>query len=190
MTPAAALGELHRAGVAVRLGPDGAVLLAAVQEPSAAVLALARKHRDGIRALLQADAGVPSEWGAGVAALATLPAPGGIEPGRWRKLARTSARLLHYHGAALHAAGWRTLDVFGLHRLAPVTHPPGWGLAWLLGARGEVLDVAADAVGMQREPGGARLVFRRRPLTAGTVPAWDLEDMVASRSHLAGRRPI
>ena len=154
------------------------------------MLALARKHRDGIRALLQADAGVPSEWGAGVAALATLPAPGGIEPGRWRKLARTSARLLHYHGAALHAAGWRTLDVFGLHRLAPVTHPPGWGLAWLLGARGEVLDVAADAVGMQREPGGARLVFRRRPLTAGTVPAWDLEDMVASRSHLAGRRPI
>ena len=174
MTPAAALAELRFAGVAVRLGPDRAVLLDAAQRPPDALLALAREHRDGIRALLHAGDGVPADWRAGVAALAIMPAPPAIVAGRWRELARTSARLLDDHGAALHAAGWRTLDVFGLHGVAPATYGPGWGLAWLLGARGDVLDVAADAVGMRWHPGGARMAFRRRPLTAGAVPAWGL----------------
>ena len=174
MTPAAALTELHRAGVVVRLGPGGAVLLDAARRPPDAVLVLARVHRDGIRALLHAAGGVPADWRAGVAALATMPAPRAIEAGRWRELAHTSARLLDGHGAALHAAGWRTLDVFGLHGLAPATYGPGWGLAWLLGGRGDVLDVTADAVGMHWHSGGARMAFRRQPDTAGAVPAWGL----------------
>ena len=192
MTPAAALAELRRAGVAVRLGPGGVVALDAAQEPPAVVLALARAHRDGIRALLEGGSGtdskhgaraalslaglpgVPQNWRDGVAALATMLAPSGIAADRWGELARTSGRLVRDHGAALHAAGWRTLDVFGLHALAPATYCPGWGLAWLLGARGDVLDVETDVVGMRREPGGARLAFRRRDAAARLVAAWSL----------------
>lgn len=99
----------------------------------------------------------------------TIPAP------RWAALASTSARLLHTHGAALHSAGWGTLDVWGLHPTAPVTNPPGWGLAWLLGAAGVVLDVAPGVVGMTSHRGGNRLTLRpsaaERP---EIVPAWTL----------------
>lgn len=186
MTPAAALGELYRAGVAVRLGPCGAVLLKAAQEPPAALLVLARTHRDGIRALLRggdADAGpalaslpgVPADWCEGVAALATMAVPSGIAAERWGELAHASGRLVRDHGAALHGAGWGTLHLFGLHRHCPATYPPGWGLAWLLDADGDVLDVMPDGVAMRRTPKGARLVFRRRALDPGVVSAWELD---------------
>ena len=117
---------------------------------------------------------MPDDWRDGVARLATMASPARIEPRRWAAYVATAARLLHEHGPALHAAGWRTLDLFGLHRCAPAAYPPGWGLAWLLGAHGEVLDVAADAVGMRWHPGGARMAFRRRPVTAGVVAEWSI----------------
>ncbi len=124
--------------------------------------------------LPQACLGVSAEWREGVALLAALPPPGGITPARWAALAATSTYLLQSHGAELHRAGWDTLDLFGLHRRAPATNPAGWGLAWLLGAAGEVLDVAVNTVGMRRGPDGARLTFRRgcKAARAGVVPAW------------------
>ena len=120
--------------------------------------------------------GVPLGWCEGVTRLATMPTPDSIAPARWAVLAVTSARLLRDHGAALHGAGWGVLDVFGLHHAAPMTHPPAWGLAWLLGERGEVLDIAPDAAGMRREPRGWRLVCVRRTggPPPGSVPAWKL----------------
>lgn len=126
-------------------------------------------------------------------------------PGRRRRaivlrrpnLAATSARLLRDHGAALHDAGWDALDLFGLHRRAPAMNPAGWGLAWLLGAAGEVLDVAPDAVGMRRGQDGARLTFRRdcRAARAGVVPAWALDgerasQSAAERDSASGRKPM
>ena len=146
MTPALALVELRRGGVRVRLDAAGVVTLDSVQCPPAGLLALARAHRDGIRALLEGGSGtdskdgarappslaglptVPQDWRDGVAALATMLAPSGIAADRWGELARTSGRLVRDHGPALHAAGWRTLDVFGLHGLAAATTAPGGGL--------------------------------------------------------------
>ena len=118
--------------------------------------------------------GVPLDWREGVALLAAWPAPQTIPPPRWAILAATSARLLRDHGAALHAARWDTIALFGLHAEAPATHPPGWGLAWLLGESGDVLDVVPDVIGMRQGPGGARLTYRRPGASAwaGTVPAW------------------
>ena len=125
---------------------------------------------------LQAFPGVPAAWCEGVARLAGMVPPDAIMPARWAGLTATSARLLQDHGAELHAAGWDALDLFGLHRTAPAANPPGWGLAWLLGHAGEVLDVAPDAVGMRYGPGGARLAFRRgcAAAKAGAAPAWTL----------------
>lgn len=106
---------------------------------------------------------------------ACCPVPAGHA--RWAALAATSTRLLQTHGAELHRAGWDALDLFGLHATAPATNSPGWGLAWLLGTAGEVLDVVPDVIGMRRGPDGARLVFRRKNTTAraGVVPAWTLD---------------
>ena len=76
------------------------------------------------------------------------------------------------HSAELHATGWDTLDLFGLHALAPATNASGMGMAWLLADTGEVLNVSADAVGMRAVPGGAQLAFYRpRGTRAGIVPA-------------------
>lgn len=121
-------------------------------------------------------AGVPPHWREGVALLAGRPAPDGIAPPRWRVFQATAARMLHDHGAELHAVGWDTLDLFGLHWTAPAAHPPGWGLAWLLGEAGAVLDVLPDAVGLRRGPDGARLAYRRRSAgaRAGVILAWTL----------------
>lgn len=211
MTAAAALARLDAAGVRVRLRDDGSLNLAAVAPPPPAVLALARAHRDGIAALLAEQAqqaacrgfvpiapattlpltpartgspffpGIPPGWCEGVTRLATTPAPPTIQPWRWAVLAATAARLLRDHGAALHAAAWDTLDVWGLHALAPANHPPGWGLAWLLGAHGAVLEVAPAVVSMTCEAGGARLAYRKQhvPARADCLPAWNLTGATA-----------
>ena len=153
----------------------------AAAPPPPELLDGARQHRDGIVALLRAEAapafpGVPLAWCEGVSRLATVAPPGGIELRRWAALASTAARLLRDHGAELHAAGWDALDLFGLHREAPAANPPGWGLAWLLGEAGAVLDVLPATVGMTCKAGGARLAYRRRSAAARVevVPAWDL----------------
>jgi len=112
-------------------------------------------------------AGLALRRAAVLALLATLPAPPTIPPRRWAVLAATSARLLRDHGAALHGAGWDALHLFGLDATALATNSPGWGLAWLLGEHGEVLDVAPEAVGMRQGAGGARLAYR----AAGRVGA-------------------
>ena len=120
--------------------------------------------------------GVPPEWYEGVVLLAARSAPDTIPLRRWTVLAATSARLLRDHGAALYGTGWNALDLFGLHPTAPMTHPPGWGLAWLLGEHGEVLDISAGVVGMRRKPDGARLAYQwpGKIARAGMVPAWQL----------------
>ena len=120
--------------------------------------------------------GVPLHWREGVGLLATVPAPSAVPPRRWAALAASAFRLVRDHGAELHTAGWNALDLFGLHSIAPLANPTGWGLAWLLGAAGEVLDVAPEAVGMRHGPGGARLVFhqRRARERSGIRLAWNV----------------
>ena len=124
--------------------------------------------------------GVPPEWCEGVWLLASRRAPASISLRRWRILQVDAARLLRDHGAELHAAGWNTLDLFGLHAVAPEANPSGWGMAWLLDG-GEVLDVAPGEVGMVRRGGGARLVFRPRSAAAraSVIPAWKVTDMLS-----------
>ena len=119
--------------------------------------------------------GVPDEWTRGVRALAAMACPARIETQRWAVYVATAGRLLRDHGPTLHAAGWTAVELFGLHPRAPSTFCPGWGLAWLLDATGTVLDANEDVVGMCRQPGGARMGFRKRP-GAGAVPAWELPD--------------
>lgn len=63
----------------------------------------------------------------------------------------------------------------GLLPTAPGANPPGWGLAWLLGAAGDVLDVSPGAIGMRFHPNGVRLALHcRAGRRGGIMPAWKL----------------
>ena len=134
----------------------------------------ARAAASSVTAPPRARTAVPEDWARGLIELATMPIPATIEPRRWFAFVGMAERLLHDHGPELHAAGWTALDLFGLDATAPETNPAGWGLAWLLGTRGQVLDVGGDNVGIRWGPGGARLAFRRRPVTARSVLAWEM----------------
>lgn len=125
-------------------------------------------------AALPGLSGVPRAWRDGVAMLAERTAPHGVTMTRWRVFRWNAGRVLADHGAALHDAGWGGLDLFGLYAAAPVTNPSGWGVAWLLERGGAVLDVERDGIGIRREPGGSRLVFRTRAIRVGVVLAWEL----------------
>ena len=152
------------------------VFCAALARPLSASTAAIRHFRDPRARTSNQEMAVLAHWQAGVERLATSPCPALIEAGRWSALRAMAAWLLSQHGLALHRAGWGTLELFGLHRHAPATFPPGWGLAWLLEAAGEVLDIQPNEIAMRRAPGGARLVYLRRRSIAGIVPIWCLVD--------------
>ena len=168
------LARAHRDGIAALLAGKAQQAARArfVLNAPGATLPLNPAHKAD--APISESPGVPPDWCRGMALLAVRPAPHAIQSWRWSVLAATAARVLRAHGAALHGAGWDAIALFGLHHAAPMTHPPGWGLAWLLGEHGEVLDVSLDAVGMRQGPGGARLAYRRPGASAraGMVLAW------------------
>lgn len=158
--------------------------LAGTSPPTSAPVAVSLVTACGTTAVLypwtprshsaERDLSLLSHWRAGVERLVALPCPSPIEAGRWSALGTTALRLLSQHGQTLHGAGWGTLDLYGLHQHAPATFPPGWGLAWLLEAAGDVLDVQPNEIAFRRTPGGARLVFLRRRSIPGVIPAWCL----------------
>ena len=168
------LARAHRDGIAALLAGKAQQAARAGFVPDAPIATLPPNpaHKAGVP--ISDTPGVPPDWCRGVALLAVRPVPYTIQSWRWSVLAATAARVLWEHSGALHGAGWDAIALFGLHSTAPMTHPPGWGLAWLLGEHGKILDVSPDAVGMRQGPGGARLAYRRPGASARAemVPAW------------------
>lgn len=121
----------------------------------------------------------------GVVYLAATSPSDSIAPADGQPWPRPRPNLLRSHGPELYRAGWDALDLFGLHRHAPVTSPAGWGLAWLRGSAGEMRDVAPGVVQMRRGSDGARLIFWRgcAVARAGVVPAWDVAAHASLRLH-------
>ena len=156
--------------------PSPTVCRAALARHSSFCTAAIRHFQDPRTHTSNQELAVLAPWHAGVERLASSPCPAQIEAGRWSALRTTAAWLLIQHGPALHGAGWGTLELFGLHRQAPATFPPGWCLAWLLEAAGEVLDIRPNEIAMRRAPSGARLVYLRRGSIPGVVPIWCLYD--------------
>ena len=88
MSSASLLADLRASRVRVRLRPDRKVGLSAPAPP--ALVALARRHRTGLKSLLACElqqaellSGVPAEWVDGVASLRHIHAPHSIVPDRW-----------------------------------------------------------------------------------------------------------
>lgn len=130
--------------------------------------------RSLVRPVLAPFPGVPAPWCDGVTRLAARAPPDGIKPARWAALASASVYLVRQHGAALHAAGWDALDLFGLHPFVPAAWPDCMGLAWLLDGRA-LASVTPEAA-LIIAHGGHRLRARRMGTQARRLAAlaWDL----------------
>ena len=62
-------------------------------------------------------------WHDGAIRLQATSPPAGFSKARWMRAGLNAARLVENNGAALQAAGWDTLDLFGVHRFVPGTRP-------------------------------------------------------------------
>lgn len=74
-------------------------------------------------------------WRNGAIRLQATCPPAGFSKARWTRAGVDVARLVENHGAALQAAGWDALDLFGLNRFVPGTRPDCMGLGMLLDGR-------------------------------------------------------
>lgn len=194
MSAAATLVALRDAGVRVRLRPDGRLHLNAVAPPPPALLDRVRRHRDELALLLAQqgqDAAVPSDlpsaWRDGVARLQTAPSPPGVALDCWRTFQADAERLLRRHGAELHAAGWDSLDLFGLHARAPNRRMDAAGLAWLLRGR-SVGAVTTETVAIVSANGQKLRCWRMgAQARQEAVPAWALHNMAEAtiQHHLS-----
>ena len=89
----------------------------------------------------------------------------------WRQLIDDAGHFLDRWGAEASRLGWKPLDMFGVHPLAPAARYDVMGLALLIRG-GEVVGLDERSATI-RAPGGSLLTYLRRP-TTGAVALWDL----------------
>jgi len=99
--------------------------------------------------------------------------PRGFPAKDWHALHRDGTEFLRTWGRKAVALGWSTLDVFGVHRIAPSANYAAMGLVLLL--RGaHVVALTADSAMIQNST-GSRLTFRRQAPHDAAVPVWELD---------------
>jgi hypothetical protein len=125
-------------------------------------------------ALIENGAGMPREWVEGCARFGVATRPAAIPPTRWAELFNASMIFLDRWGLQAAALGWKTSDIFGCHREAPLARCDMQGLVFVIGS-GEVVAVTAATAAI-RTKGGSLLTFRRMPVPPGERPAclWEL----------------
>jgi hypothetical protein len=114
----------------------------------------------------------PAGWRDGFTLLDANRPPAGFTSAEWRCTIRDAELFLSTWGRQAVDLGWTTLDVFGVHRLAPVARYSCMGLLPLIQG-GRVIAITAESARIE-QPSGARLTYTRRPPEAGCVAVWDL----------------
>jgi hypothetical protein len=122
-------------------------------------------------ALIEYGVGVPREWAEGFARLDLGNPPAGFNDARWRLLLDDGGRFLDGWAGEAARLGWQTTDVFGIHPLAPSARFDAMGLVPVING-GEVVAITERSATIQ-SPGGSKLVYMRRPSSAG-VCLWEL----------------
>ncbi len=128
-----------------------------------------REQNSALEALRSAH--IPSEWRDGLCKISTSDPLDGFSPEAWSAMIDDGAEFLAQWGEQATNLGWRTVDIFGLHPIAPAPRVGCWGLAFLI-QRGEVVALTDNAATIRRRS-NAVLTWRRFP-DAEQVPVWDL----------------
>lgn len=163
---AARVSQSHPLGIETVRQPP------AVQPDPAASCAADLAEFEERTAIIDAS-GIPREWAEGFAHMDTMARPPGIALWRWQQIVDDAGRFLDQWGREAAALGWSPLDVFGVHREAPLARTDRMGLALLIGG-GEVTAITCHSATI-RTTGGALQSFRRRPAAeAGQIALWQL----------------
>jgi hypothetical protein len=115
---------------------------------------------------------IPTDWAAGLTALAEKPCPIKIEPKRWLQLQGDANRLVDRWGRQAAALGWSTLDIFGCHPTHPTDRYDTMGLVWMI-ADADVVAMGAEVANLRKATSILQRV-RKCLVAHGRILAWDL----------------
>lgn len=124
-------------------------------------------------ALAEFGAGIPREWAEGFARLQVSRPAAGVPTERWWQVIDDAARFIDRWAAQAAALGWRTLDVFGVHRTKPADRFEAAGLAWCIEGA-DVLAITANTAKLQLRSGARQTFYRRPRACPEAVAIWTL----------------
>ena len=131
------------------------------------------------------NANLPIEWLDGLDKLRAISRPVSVQPDRWQQLTVDAARFAGDWGASAAALGWKTLDLFGCHPLAPDQRYDYMCVVWLL-TGASIVAVSADAIAMRTKSGATQTFYRSQlPVGNGRVPIWSLNTRADASRTLA-----
>jgi hypothetical protein len=121
------------------------------------------------------DFGPAADVAAGLELLARSPPLWLIGAEGWAiAVARARAFAERWDGQAP-AAGWSTLELYGMHRRAPFARLTAMGAAWVLArSGGSAIAVASDAIVVATRTGGRLRIYRTAAPDPDAVSAWEL----------------
>jgi hypothetical protein len=102
---------------------------------------------------------IPTDWAAGLRAIAEKRCPIAIEPKRWLQLQEDANRFVDQWGVQAAALGWSTLDIFGCHPTHPADRYDAMGLVWMLAAA-EVVAMGAEVAKLRKASGTLQRVWK------------------------------
>jgi hypothetical protein len=114
-----------------------------------------------------------NRWRGGLAYLATMPPPFGMQPRRWSQIQADALALGETWGEAALLLGWREVDLWGCNANPAARRQDRDGLAMLLCGR-SVVEITEQAASILCA-GGHRLSYYRAMLD-GTVQLWRVGD--------------
>lgn len=117
------------------------------------------------------DGNHPRDWAEGYEKLISGQRPHTITALRWQQFIQDATTFMCCWSGKAHALGWTTLEVFGVHPLAPVHRPDAAGLVWLLDGN-EIAALTADKAIIKTMTGNTKTMVRG---VTGSVAIWETE---------------
>jgi hypothetical protein len=115
---------------------------------------------------------IPTDWTAGLLAIADKPSPVTIKPNRWLQFRGDASRFVDQWGGQAAALGWSTLDVFGCDPTHPADRFDTMGLVWMI-ADAEIVAMGPEVVNL-RNASGTRQRIWKCPVVNGRILVWEL----------------
>jgi hypothetical protein len=115
---------------------------------------------------MEAGGSFPEEWHAILAGLKRSDSADWLSPEQWRGLLCDAENFLTRWGSAAHLLGWTSLDLFGVHPIAPAARFDVMGLIPILNGA-EVLALTSQTATIRRSSGAIHTY--RRPDHGGAI---------------------
>lgn len=166
--------ELHRLPLSAPIGPIGTNGNWQQDVGETRSKEAASEDFDERAALAEFGAGIPREWAEGFALLQTVLPPAVVEARRWQQVIDDAGHFIDRWASQAAALGWRTLDVFGVHRAKPAERLDAAGLVWCLSGA-KVFAISERTAALQLRSGVLQSFRRAREIQPEAAAIWTLE---------------